>query len=59
MIIIMAKIEVAQLLHAGAHFGHKSHRWNPGVCFDTYTDLQRLCSTYTHTLDGGRTDTEG
>ena len=25
----MAKIELAQLLEAGVHFGHKSHRWNP------------------------------
>jgi len=25
----MAKIELAQLLDAGVHFGHKAHRWNP------------------------------
>lgn len=25
----MAKIELAQLLEAGVHFGHKANRWNP------------------------------
>ena len=25
----MAKIELAQLLESGVHFGHKSNRWNP------------------------------
>lgn len=27
----MGKIDIKELLEAGAHFGHKSSRWNPGM----------------------------
>lgn len=25
----MSKLNVKQLLEAGAHFGHQTHKWNP------------------------------
>jgi small subunit ribosomal protein S2 len=34
----MAKIELAQLLEAGVHFGHKSYRWNPKMFPYIYTE---------------------
>lgn len=34
----MANIELAQLLQAGVHFGHKSHRWNPKMFPYIYTE---------------------
>jgi small subunit ribosomal protein S2 len=34
----MAKIELAQLLEAGVHFGHKAHRWNPKMFPYIYTE---------------------
>lgn len=34
----MAKIELAQLLDAGVHFGHKAHRWNPKMFPYIYTE---------------------
>jgi small subunit ribosomal protein S2 len=34
----MAKIELAQLLEAGVHFGHKAYRWNPKMFPYIYTE---------------------
>nr|QWK41791.1 ribosomal protein S2 [Protohalopteris sp.] len=34
----MAKIELAQLLDAGVHLGHKAHRWNPKMFPYIYTE---------------------
>src|SRR6476469_1384178 len=34
----MAKIELAQLLEAGVHFGHKARRWNPKMFPYIYTE---------------------
>ncbi|CAM9107424.1 unnamed protein product [Chrysoparadoxa australica] len=34
----MAKIQLAQLLEAGVHFGHKAHRWNPKMFPYIYTE---------------------
>ncbi|CAM9090964.1 unnamed protein product [Discosporangium mesarthrocarpum] len=34
----MAKIELAQLLNAGVHFGHKARRWNPKMFPFIYTE---------------------
>jgi small subunit ribosomal protein S2 len=34
----MAKIELAQLLEAGVHFGHKANRWNPKMFPYIYTE---------------------
>ena len=36
--LLMAKIELAQLLEAGVHFGHKAHRWNPKMFPYIYTE---------------------
>lgn len=42
----MANIELAQLLKAGVHFGHKSHRWNPKMFPYIYTERNGI-----HILD--------
>lgn len=42
----MAKIELAQLLEAGVHFGHKAHRWNPKMFPYIYTERDGI-----HILD--------
>nr|YP_011007571.1 30S ribosomal protein S2 [Syringoderma abyssicola]WAM65000.1 30S ribosomal protein S2 [Syringoderma abyssicola] len=42
----MAKIELAQLLDAGVHFGHKAHRWNPKMFPYIYKELDGI-----HILD--------
>ena len=34
----MAKLELAPLLEAGVHFGHKAHRWNPKMFPYIYTE---------------------
>lgn len=42
----MAKIELAQLLEAGVHFGHKAYRWNPKMFPYIYTERNGI-----HILD--------
>ena len=42
----MADINLAQLLEAGVHFGHKAHRWNPKMFPYIYTERNNI-----HILD--------
>jgi len=42
----MAEINLAQLLEAGVHFGHKSYRWNPKMFSYIYTEKNNI-----HILD--------
>nr|YP_010185238.1 ribosomal protein S2 [Ishige okamurae]QVJ99582.1 ribosomal protein S2 [Ishige okamurae] len=42
----MAKIELAQLLEAGVHFGHKAKRWNPKMFPHIYAERNGI-----HILD--------
>jgi len=42
----MAKMELAQLLEAGVHFGHKADRWNPKMFPYIYTERDGI-----HILD--------
>ena len=42
----MANINLAQLLEAGVHFGHKAHRWNPKMFPYIYTERNNI-----HILD--------
>jgi len=42
----MADINLAQLLEAGVHFGHKSYRWNPKMFPYIYTERNNI-----HILD--------
>jgi len=42
----MADINLAQLLEAGVHFGHKAYRWNPKMFPYIYTERNNI-----HILD--------
>ena len=42
----MSDISLAQLLEAGVHFGHKSHRWNPKMFPYIYSEVNNI-----HILD--------
>ena len=42
----MAEINLAQLLEAGVHFGHKAYRWNPKMFPYIYTERNNI-----HILD--------
>jgi len=42
----MATIQLAQLLEAGVHFGHKAHRWNPKMFPYIYSEVNNI-----HILD--------
>ena len=42
----MADINLAQLLDAGVHFGHKAYRWNPKMFPYIYTERNNI-----HILD--------
>jgi len=42
----MAEINLAQLLEAGVHFGHKAYRWNPKMFSYIYTEKNNI-----HILD--------
>ena len=42
----MANINLAQLLEAGVHFGHKAYRWNPKMFPYIYTERNNI-----HILD--------
>jgi small subunit ribosomal protein S2 len=47
----MADINLAQLLEAGVHFGHKAYRWNPKMFAYIYTERNNI-----HILDLVQTD---
>ena len=38
----MADINLAQLLEAGVHFGHKAYRWNPKMFPYIYTERNNI-----------------
>ena len=42
----MSDIQLSQLLEAGVHFGHKSHRWNPKMFPYIYSEVNNI-----HILD--------
>ena len=42
----MADVNLAQLLEAGVHFGHKAYRWNPKMFPYIYTERNNI-----HILD--------
>ena len=42
----MATVQLAQLLEAGVHFGHKAHRWNPKMFPYIYSEVNNI-----HILD--------